>query len=295
MSYSERIFLRLSTLLSTQSVVLASVLTTRGAVPRLSGSKMLITATNTEFSIGGGLAESRVIEQARNLIANNLTQAQLNIDLSGKANAAGVCGGSMHIALRLWYGEDDLKRACSFAKELSSGRSVILEESDLGCTSFNEEIKPNPRLLIIGAGHCGLALYELASFLEFDIWIFDQRAHCFAGDSFAHATCLSGDYANLGSAFKTQRDMYVVLLNRDFHADVESLKQLSSSESIAFLGMMGSRKRITQVFNALPHRQTQLTSITAPVGIEIQAQTPHEIAVSVLAQLIQHRANITRN
>ena len=88
----------------------------------------------------------------------------------------------------------------------------------------------------------------------------------------------------------TERALYLVLLNRDFGSDVASLRVIAGHR-FAFLGMMGSRRRIAQVLGALTSEEAQsLAALQAPVGLPIGAQTPHEIAVSVLAHVLQARA-----
>jgi xanthine dehydrogenase accessory factor len=283
---NERLFARLQVLLRHEPVVLASVLETRGATPRKGGSKMLITVDRTEFSVGGGLAEARVIAAARALLDGAHGPSELRIDLSGKPGAAGVCGGVMRVALRRWQGAQDRARVRELNLRLKVGECAHLLSTDLGAETAHEIARPDPRLLIVGGGHCGLALYELARYLDFDIWVFDPRAECFADARFASAHRLSGGYERLALALKSPREVYAVCLNRDFHGDVEALRVLSRTPP-KFLGVMGSRKRIAEVAQALPECATLMTMAQAPVGTDIGAQTPHEIAVSILAQLIQ--------
>lgn len=307
----ERLLARLSTLLRTQPVVLASVEHTRGATPRKAGSRMLVCATHAEFSIGGGMAEVRVLEAARALLAQahpgkrvgatrqgqasaaqaepGAVAAHVDIDLTGRAGAAGVCGGSMRIGLRRWAGAHDQARAAEAAQRLRAGMEVQLRTGQL--------LRPDPRLLIVGAGHCGLALHQLARFLDYDAWVFDSRAECFAGDVFSGATVLCGDVSLLQQARATQRSLDVVLLNRDYAADVAALRVLCAAgppgdplQGPRFLGMMGSSKRIAEVGAALAPLGAHLQHLVAPVGIDIGAQTPHEIAVSILAQLVAVRS-----
>jgi len=286
----ERLFARLAALLLNESVVLASVSDTRGATPRKRGSRMLVTATTTEFSVGGGAAEARAIEAARALLGSSAHESELEIDLSGRAGAAGVCGGRMQIALRRWQGADDRDYAADIATQLAEGRPVWAGTVEFGPGVEGELLQPDPRLLIVGGGHCGLALYELAHPLDFDLWVFDERAECFAADEFTHSTWRHGEYTQLAQAFDGQREVYAVLLNRDFPSDVATLRALEG-RPLAFLGMMGSRKRIAEVLAALPdHGASLVDSLRAPVGMEIGAHTPHEIAVSILAQLVQVRA-----
>lgn len=288
----ERLFARLAALLASESVVLATVRATRGATPRKRGSRMLVTREASEFSVGGGAAEAAVIEAARALLQRNGRAHEVEIDLSGRPGAAGVCGGQMQIALRRWHGDEDRAHADEVAAVLRSGRRVLLPvpalDVDADTVIATEILHPNPRLLIVGAGHCGLALYDLARFLAFDLWLFDEREACFVANAFPDATCRHGDYAQLAQAFDSEREVYAVLLNRDFPSDVATLRELAGRR-LAFLGMMGSRKRIGEVLAALPEHRDALATLQAPVGLALDAQTPHEIAVSILAQLVQAR------
>jgi xanthine dehydrogenase accessory factor len=288
----ERLFTRLSVLLDDDSVVVASVLATRGATPRKAGSRMLVTADTAEFSIGGGLAEARVVEAARTLLQQGGAHARFDIDLTGKPGAAGVCGGNMRIALRRWHGQADRDRAATISRALRAGRVVTLAAEELGCDVVEAtNLHPDERLLIVGGGHCSQALFELARLLDFDLWVFDPRPACFVDGQFAGATTRSGDFARLADAFDTQRAIYAVLLNRDYASDVDTLRTLQGRD-LAFLGMMGSRKRIAEVRAALPPDAPILAALHAPVGLSIAAQTPHEIAISILAQLVSHRHRV---
>jgi xanthine dehydrogenase accessory factor len=286
---NERLFARLAARLRAAPQVLASVLHTRGATPRKAGARMLIGAADSVFSIGGGLAEALVLTAARALLASEQTCASISIDLSGGVDSAGVCGGQMQLALRVWH-QAELPRAEQIAAELSAGTAVRLQADDIGAGAGAELIEPDPRLLIVGGGHCGLALYQLARYLDFDIWIVDPHGEPPARELFAEAELRSGDYSALGEAVRSDRALYAVLLNRDFHSDVQTLRAIAGAR-FAYLGMMGSRKRIATVLAELaPEQARQLSTLQAPVGIEIGAQSPHEIAVSILAELIRVRA-----
>lgn len=285
---NERLFARLATLLAKEPVVLASVLHTRGATPRKRGARMLVTAAQSEFSIGGGLAEARVIAASRELLHSNSTSREIDIDLSGAADAAGVCGGRMQLVLRRWTGTDDSARARNIASTLAAGACVDLSAADLGAATATDRARPDDRLLIIGGGHCALALYELALHLDFDLWVFDEHAAQLNMAQFPLATRLSGDYSELPGAVDTSRRVHAVLLNRDFRADIAALSVLARHPP-EFMSMMGSARRIAEVRAALPECAGALAHLTAPVGLPIGAHTPHEIAVSILAQVIANR------
>lgn len=287
---NERLFARLHARLATEPVVLASVLETRGATPRKGGSRMLIGAGGSEGSIGGGMAEVQVIAAADALLQDERRSAIVEIDLTGRQGAAGICGGHMRIGLRRWQGDDDRLRVASIAETLAAGNSFTLERDDLGGGETQpialQTIRPDPRLLIVGAGHCGLALHDLADALDFDVWVHDERRDELA--KFDRATRLSGPVDLLSGALDTPREVFAVLLNRDFRCDIAALRVLCERPP-RFIGMMGSTRRIAEVRAALPEHAAALAALRAPVGIDIGAQTPHEIAISILAELIRLR------
>lgn len=285
---NERLFAQLAQCLVHGPVVLASVLQTRGATPRKRGARMLISAERCSGSVGGGLAEARVIARAQQLLAEESTQAELSIDLSGGAGAAGVCGGQMQLSLRRWQGTADRAHAQHIATRLAAGLSVPLQPRDLGHPHESDTVRPNERLLIVGAGHCGLALCDLARHLDFDLWLFDPHAQQASVDGPADASYRSGDFAHLAEALASERRVHAVLLNRDYPSDIATLRVLAQRPP-AFISMMGSRRRIATVLAALPEHHPALAHLTAPVGLDIGAQTPHEIAVSILAQVIRDR------
>jgi xanthine dehydrogenase accessory factor len=254
-----------------EHVVLATVAQARGATPRKAGSRMLVGTHWSHGSVGGGAMEARVIEAARAVLRGEREARAVEIDLSGKPGAAGVCGGNMRVDLSEWR-EPDAARA--IADTLARGERIEWN---------GETLRPDPRLLIVGGGHCGLALHAMAAMLDFERWVFDERAECFDGGAFAGGIQRWGDYAQLNDAFHSQREVYAVLLNRDFASDVATLRVLAD-KPLAYLGMMGSRKRIAEVRAALPG--VDFPTLIAPIGLEIGAETPAEIAVSILAQVI---------
>lgn len=285
---NERLYARLAARLRRGPQVLASVLDTRGATPRKAGARMLIDPQDSEFSIGGGLAEARVLAAAQDLLQTAGQASLLTIELNGLPGAAGVCGGQMQLVLRRWDGPADQQRADALAATLARGASVQLSAEDAGHPLGAVRVDADPRLLIVGGGHCGHALYELARYVDFEQWIFDPRPEYAEPARFPGAHCLSGEHAVLRQALDTPRALYAVLLNRDFHSDVATLRVIAGAR-FAFLGMMGSQRRIRHVLAALPEEAAALSTLQAPVGIEIEAETPHEIAISILAHLIRTR------
>lgn len=273
-----------------RAVVVASVLAARGSTPRERAARMLIEADSICSSVGGGAMEGRVVAAARQLLASAGEHELLTIQLDGGAGSAGVCGGGMTLALRRWQGAHMAHRARVIADALAAGRGEVLSADELGAAeAAPQTLQPRARLLIVGAGHCGHALAQLAGYLDFEVVVADSRPECFVPGRFENVRCIDAEVHSLQAAADTRRDLYVVLLNRDYPTDVDSLDALAGVNSV-FMGMMGSARRILQVKQALPHHAAWLDRVVAPVGLDIGEQTPHEIAVSILAQLILRRA-----
>jgi xanthine dehydrogenase accessory factor len=270
--------------------VLAQVVATRGAVPRRTGSRMLVGSRRCVFSVGGGALEGRVIAAARQMLRDGVDRARMSVDLGGGADAAGVCGG--RVELELWrIGALDADALRAVAARLAAGRTVALARGALIADGTALSLRPNPLLLIVGAGHCGRALYRLARDLDLAVRVADPDSRQFAGSGIAAAARRLLPFAELGRLVEGDRAVHAVLLNRDYAADVASLSALFAAEAatgrpFAYLGMMGSRRRIATVRRALPAFAERFATLDAPIGIEIGAETPAEIAVSIAAKLI---------
>lgn len=282
---NERLFATLADWLAHEPVVLASLTACDGATPRNPGARMLIAHERCVYSIGGGMAEVQVIAAARTLLVAGEQARTLDIDLRGGPDSAGVCGGRMRLHLRRWHGAGDEIEAKRLGECLAAGNTVELE-AERGGIGEREMLQPDPRLLIIGGGHCGLALAQMAAMLDFERWLYDDRADLDL--DCPGATCLRGEPERLDAALGSERKVYAVLLNRDWQRDLACLRVLARQPP-HWIGMMGSRRRIAQVRAALALHELP---ITAPVGLDIGAQTPHEIAVSILAQLVALRHGV---
>jgi xanthine dehydrogenase accessory factor len=281
---TERLFSTLADWLSTEAVVLATVLSTRGASPRHAGAQMLVAARGNAGSVGGGRLEQHAIAAARQLLAGTSDAREVAIDLTGREGAHGVCGGSMRIVLRRWQGEADRERAASIAQSLGAGRRVALDTTDLGGADAVLRLEPAPRLLILGAGHCGLALCHAARPLGYDLQVLDDRAGGYDTTAFVGATC-HHDRDALPALLEGERCVAAVLQNRDWPTDAALLPILARRPP-HYVGMMGSRKRVRQVFKAVPDLAAFCARIHAPIGLPIGAETPAELAISILAQVI---------
>ena len=155
-----------------------------------------------------------------------------------------------------------------------------------------EEIRPYERLIIIGAGHVGAALCEIGAFLRFDVTMADERPGVAVPERFPRASRLfTGDVARFVSEIDETGRCYFALLGHSYVSDVNALRVLLDRET-RYVGMIGSRRRVATVRRVLEmegRRPEEMACIFGPIGIEIGAQSPEEIAVSIAAEIVAVR------
>ncbi len=305
----------LAQVLLKNEAVLATVVTVRGSVPREVGAKMVILPNGEIFStIGGGAGEAKVIQTAQQMLATSeetVTKQWVEIDLTGASEKVveGVCGGKMQVWLEKWSGQDAIALSQTVVEKLQAGQQVTLVTpfatgkipyliSDSinvdPKTAFVETLTPAPLLLIVGAGHVGEQLAKVAHSIGFQIAIQDDRPEWANPDRYAIASHIfTESIKNALVALKEHTELYVALVTRGFRYDLEALETLlKQSVHCRYIGMIGSKKRVRLVLQAIEKvaiSPTQLTTIYAPIGLDIGALTPEEIAVSIAAELIMVR------
>ena len=226
-----------------------------GSVPRETGTKMVIFEDGrTAGTVGGGKFESLVIEQARKAIAaGKAVLKTFPLHEASEESFGAICGGEV--------------------------------------TVFIEPQARAPLFCLVGAGHCAQALAKLASECGFAVTVLDDRADLLGlphFDSSIH--CLSEPTAEafVRSHKWSERDA-LVLVSRNYHLDREALAAALEKGGMGYLGMIGSKKKVLNVFDELSKRgisRKVLASVRAPIGLNIGADSPAEIAVSVLAEVI---------
>jgi xanthine dehydrogenase accessory factor len=308
-----RIYRQLAQALQAGPVVVATVGHSQGSVPREVGAKMLVTATGQTFdTIGGGAGEAKVIAQAQIVLATGEPQwvdIDLSGDRSGRPQREGVCGGRMRVWLERWAGVDAIAQVQRILTDLQAGTAltlvtpltatspyIVAPGSPLPSpdTALIEHISPPPLLLIIGAGHVGTALAHMADWAGFEIAVQDDRPDWANGDRLPQAGQIwTGAIAPWLEQFTHHCQLYVALVTRGYRQDCAALHiLLNQPMPYAYIGMIGSRKRIRTVWQDLENQGIDpdvLQKIYAPIGLDIGALTPEEIAVSICAELIQVR------
>lgn len=236
-------------------VVLATVIETRRSVPRHAGSKMLVYRDGSiTGSVGGGEMEARVIEEAGRVLADGrprLVSYQLTDPGRGDP---GVCGGEMSLYL--------------------------------------EAYMPASTVFVIGCGHIGRAVVELADWMGFRVVAYDDRAELADPDQLTGADeVLTGDFDEAVAKVPITSETHVVLVSRNMGLDVELLPSILGSPARS-VGVMGSVTRWRATRKELLDQGVpaeDLERLRAPIGLELNAETPEEIAVSILGEIVKDR------
>jgi len=238
-----------------RAVVLATVIDTDRSVPRHAGSKMLVYRDGTtRGSIGGGEMEARVIREAQAAIADGRTRLVDYNLVDPSSGDPGVCGGTVHLYL--------------------------------------EPYMPTPTVFVIGCGHVGRAVVDLAHWMGFRVVAYDDRPEQVAPESLPNAdVVVSGDLATVMQQYPPTPETHVVMVTRNMGLDLTLLPVVLRSEARS-IGLMGSKRRwdTTRVkLLEMGVNEDQFARIQSPIGIELQAETPEEIAVSILAEIVAIR------
>lgn len=288
--------------LETMPAVLATVIQTQGSVPREVGAKMLICADGRILgTIGGGAGEAKVIQQARAILETGRKQ-WVDIDLTGALHreTQGICGGTMRVWLERWQGERSLTLVLQIMTMLEAGQTVSIVtpfddrapylSEDCPKHAFIETLHPAPTLLIVGAGHCGIQLAKVADLVGFQVIVQDDRAEWANAELYPQARVAHCAIDEVVDELANHTELYAALVTRGYQYDLAALQALLNRKlPCRYLGMIGSEKRVRKVYQTLEIDPEKLRSIYAPIGLEIGALTPEEIAVSICAELIMVR------
>ncbi len=296
--------------LAQRPVVLATVAAVKGSVPREVGAKMIICADGRIIgTIGGGAGEGKVYTQALAVLQSGHQQF-VEIDLSGIADrdTQGVCGGMMKVWVERWESSSlalvqeiitALKNGISAAivTPFSDDDSPHLDFAPVSAlqitpASLIEPLQPPPQLVIIGAGHVAIPLAQAAHLAGFQIVVVDDRPEFAHPQRFPHAAqVLAQSPATALASLPTRPNRFAALVTRGFHHDREAL-QVLLQQPTQYIGMIGSQKRVQLVIQTLLQQgypAEKLAQLYAPIGLDIGALTPEEIAISITAELIKVR------
>jgi xanthine dehydrogenase accessory factor len=236
-----------------KTFALATIISHTGSVPRRVAKMIIQSDGTTQGTIGGGCVETEVTARALELLKEGEKGVHVNSYSLVEEELGGVgmnCGGKIDVAIEI--------------------------------------IEPTPKLVIIGSGHLAQALSRIARMLEFDIAVLDPVAK---KESFPEATEVVPEFVDKGlPKIHVDQSTYIVILTR--HKDDLPALRSSLKTSAAYIGMIASRRRAALVFNQVLKKgvvEKDLERVYSPVGLDIGADTPEEIAVSILGEIIKIR------
>jgi len=236
-----------------ERAVLATVISSRGSAPREAGAKMLIKKDGTFIgSVGGGGVEHQIQKKAIEVMNSGESQI-VHFDLSGRGReAAMICGGQMDV--------------------------------------FLEPILSQETLYLFGAGHISQSTAAMAKMLGFRVVVIDPRPEYNNIDRFPDADSLIvEEYDSAFSKLNVDDDSYIIIYTPGHVLDEQCL-EFAVSTKARYIGMIGSKKKVIDVRERLSQKGVppqQLDRVHAPIGIGIGAETPEEIAISILAEIIK--------
>ena len=235
-----------------ESVALCILVQTEGSVPQKAGAKMLVYPDGSiEGTIGGGHLEAEVIEEALQAIEGRFCRT-VNLELT---EAHGhTCGGRVLV--------------------------------------YIEPIVAKPRLVIFGAGHVGRALCRLGRLAGFQVIIGDDRPEYANRDNLPDADgVVRVTWEDALSDISVDNNTYVVIATRGHSHDFQVASQVLET-SARYIGLVGSKKKRSALADFLTGKnftEKEIRRIVIPVGLPIGSVTPEEIAISIVAQLIENR------
>jgi len=242
-----------------EAAALVTVVATEGSTPQRAGAKMLVYADGRIVgTIGGGCLEAEMTWRARQAIESGRSQLaewDLTPDQAGEDGL--VCGGRMQV--------------------------------------FIEPIETTPTLCLFGAGHVAQPLAEMAKRVGFRVEVADDRVKFASRERFPWADrIVVEDFGVAAERMTLGPNTYAVVVTRGHKGDADAL-QAVLGKGLRFVGLLGSKPKMVHVFTALEARGVppeELEKVHTPVGLEIGAVTPEEIAVSILAEMIAIRRRV---
>ena len=237
-----------------QEAALCIVVSTQGSTPRQTGAKMLVYKDGGIFgTIGGGNIEKKVIANAIEIIKNQ-KPLTVRYDLLKESMC---CGGSMAV--------------------------------------YIEPVMLKNKMYIFGAGHTGSALAKLALNFDFDITVIDDREDYLDALDVPGVAKLQGNYQDLLPGLSFDEQTYITIMTYS-HAFDRDILAYAINQPFAYLGMIGSQRKVIMTKTAFVQdgicTQAELDKVDMPMGLNIGAEGPDEIAVSIMAKIIAVKHNI---
>jgi xanthine dehydrogenase accessory factor len=240
----------------------ATIVNVRGSVPSFETAKMLVRDDGSIVgTIGGGCVEAEIWQAAREVMENEKPRTlTFNLNQDPKFDTGLVCGGTLDI--------------------------------------FVEPILPPALLYIFGAGHVSVNLCEVARNAGFDVTVVDDRESYANRERFPEAReIIAEDFDRAMARLSPGESAYLVIVTRGHRDDMRVLRWAVQTRA-RYIGMIGSKRKTITIFQELTKEGLSpelFERVHAPVGLDIGAITPEEIAVAITAELIAARRRVERD
>ncbi|HKS67200.1 MAG TPA: XdhC/CoxI family protein [Candidatus Acidoferrales bacterium] len=236
---------------------LATIVHTNGSIPSYESSRMLVRDDGTiSGTIGGGCVEAEVWAAAKEVIeAEQPRKMTFNLNHDADYDTGLICGGTLEV--------------------------------------FVEPILPQPTLYIFGAGHVSTAVSRVAHQAGFAIAVIDDRESFANAERFPLASEIHTSFAESFENIQANSSSYLLIVTRG-HKDDMRVLAWAVNTAARYIGMIGSKRKVLSVYKALEKEgfaPEKFERVHAPVGLDIGALSPEEIAVSIVAELIAVRRN----
>lgn len=240
----------------------ATITNVRGSIPSFQTAKMLVRDDGSiAGTIGGGCVEAEVWQAAREVMEQEKPRSlTFNLNNNPKYDTGLVCGGTLEI--------------------------------------FIEPVLPPALLYIFGAGHVAYNLYKVATIAGFEVVVIDDREAYANRERFPDAReVVADDFEAVTARIQVPDSSYIVIVTRGHRDDMRVLRWAINANA-RYLGMIGSKRKTISIYKELEKEgipAEKFANVHAPVGLEIGAVTPEEIAVAIVAEMIAERRHATPN
>jgi len=240
----------------------ATIVNVHGSIPSFKTAKMLVRDDGSIFgTIGGGCVEAEIWQAAREVMESEKPRTlTFNLNQDPKYDTGLVCGGTLDI--------------------------------------FVEPILPPASLYVFGAGHVSVNLYRIARSAGFDVTVVDDRESYANRERFPEAKeVIAEDFEQAMARLAPNESSYIVIVTRGHRDDMRVLRWAVQTPA-RYIGMIGSKRKTITIFRELTEEGIAaelFERVHAPVGLDIGAVTPEEIAVAITAELIAVRRHVERD
>ncbi|MDY2680214.1 MAG: XdhC/CoxI family protein [Lentihominibacter sp.] len=258
-----------------EDFVIAKVVDTSGSTPRKKGAVLMMKKDGVTIgTVGGGLLEAETEKLCRKTFETKEKSHVYEFTLDEKQKGAldMGCGGDATVQIDYI----DAENPGDFVKEFK-----------LASTAY-----------IFGGGHVAYALEPVLRHVDFRTVVIDDREEYANPERYPHAdrTIAVENFDNAFDDIETDDDSYIIIVTRGHRGDLQVLRE-ALKRDFAYLGMIGSRRKNELLFDTLRREgvpESKLAEVHAPIGLKIGSETPEEIAVSIVAEIIQVRSQLDK-